>query len=142
MPHIILLGSSFHHVTCSVSQFQLEDESEGFINKQCARLESDEKLQAILRRGEKTLEQLPPTTNNALLNHKQLSQKCCNLRMERNLLQLELMKKSKRLKKLNSVLKMYQRFMILISENNVLRLKELVGVALRNNNHSISYIVQ
>ena len=50
------------------------------------------------------------------------------------------MKKSKRLKKLNSVLKMYQRFMILISENNVLRLKELVGVALRNN-HSISYIV-
>ena len=61
------------------------------------------------------------------------------MRKERNLLQIELIRKSKQLHRLNKVLSLHKRFMVLLSQNNVLRVKELVSVALKHN-RSINHI--
>ena len=56
------------------------------------------------------------------------------------MLQLDLISKSKRVERLNSVLGLHKRFMVLLSQNDVLRVKELVAVALKHK-RSINYIV-
>ena len=104
-------------------------------------LKADEKLNGIINRAGKSLEEIPSSTNNnAFLTHTQLSQKCTKIRKERNLLQIELIRKSKQLHRLNKALSLHRRFMVLLSQNNVLRVKELVSVALKHN-RSINYIV-
>ena len=110
------------------------------VNKQCSSLQSDDKLTAILNRGSKPLAQIHSKTNNVFLSHTQLNEKCNTLRKEKNLLQLDLLHKSKRVERLNSVLGLHKRFMVLLSQNNVLRVKELVAIALQHN-RSINYIV-
>ena len=56
-PHIVVCGSSFHHLSCSSGQFQLltAHDSTGGVNKQCMLLEKDEKLTSMLTRGCKQL---------------------------------------------------------------------------------------
>ena len=63
-------------------------------------------------------------------SHTRLSQICTKLRKERNLLQIELIRKSKQLHRLNTVLSLHKHLMVLLSQNNVLQIKELVSVAL------------
>ena len=110
------------------------------MNKECTALEKDEKLSSMLVRSSKSQKELPPHTNNLFLTHTQLSEKCTDLRKQRNILQLQVITKSKQLHRLNKVLSLHKRFMVLISEYNVLRVKELVVVALRHQ-RSINYIV-
>ena len=112
MPHITLCGSSFHHVSCTDAHFELQPGSEEMVNTQCSSLKSDEKLSAILERGNKNIVDIHIKTNNIFLTHSQLSEKCNTLRKERNLLQLELKNKCKRMERLNSVLAMHKRFMV------------------------------
>ena len=144
LSHIVISGATFHHISCSKNHFKLvaSDSSNvnPRINEQCQLLGVDEKLSGILKRSALSVEELPATLNNTFLSHKQLSMKCTTLRQERNLLQLELLRKSKQLSRLNKVLALHKRFMVLLAENNVLRVKELVCVALKHK-RSISYIV-
>ena len=140
IPHVVLSGESLHHRTCSDGLFQLGTTSSGGVNGECASLEKDERLSCMIARAVKNHKELPAQTNNIFLTHTQLSDKCSDMRKQRNLLQLQVITKSKQLHRLNKVLGLHKRFMVLIAENNVLRVKELVSVALRNN-RSISYIV-
>ena len=140
MPHITLCGSSFHHVSCTEKHFHLQQGSNNSINEVCSALQNDEKLSVILDRGSKEQGAIHTKTNNIFLTHSQLSDKCKSLRKERNLMQLELRHKTKRVERLNSVLGLHKRFLVLLSQNDVLRVKELVAVALKNN-RSINYIV-
>ena len=140
LPHIIVCGSVFHHVSCANDSFHLQPDAQGNINKCCLSLKSDEKLSAIAVRGKLPVAELHGHINNVFLSHVQLNEKCTQLRKSKNLLQPDLLKKSKRVHKLNSVLGLHQRFMVLLSQNNVPRVKELISVALKCN-RSINYIV-
>ena len=126
VPYITLCGSAFHHLSCTESHFELKPGRLDSINKQCSLLTSDEKLSAILKRGSKPLSEIHPKTNNVFLSHNQLNEKYNVLRKERNMLQLDLISKSKRVEQLNSVLGLHKRLMVLLSQNDVLRVKELV----------------
>ena len=95
------------------------------VNIECASLDKDEKLSAVIARSLKRQNELPPHTNNIFLNNTQLSEKCTELRKQRNLLQLSLVTKSKQLHRLNKSLSLYKRFMVLLSQNNAPR--ERVG---------------
>ena len=141
LPHVVLSGETFHHCMCADGNFQLDTTAKDGVNEGCSSLEKDGKLECILARAAKDQKELPSHTNNKFLSHTQLSEKCSDLRKQRNLLQLQVITKSKQLHRLNKVLSLHQRFMVLISENNVLRVKELVYVALMHH-RSINYIVE
>ena len=130
----------FHHVSCTNVHFELQPGSEDMVNTQCSSLKSDEKLSAILERGSQNIEDIHTKTNNNFLTHSQLSEKRNTLRKDRNLLQLKLKNKCKRVAWLNFILVMHKRFMVLLSQNDVLRVKELVAIALKHNRR-INYIV-
>ena len=130
---------SLHHRKCFDRHFSLVAAASS-VNIECASLDKDEKLSAVIARSLKRQNELPPHTNNIFLNNTQLSEKCTELRKQRNLLQLSLVTKSKQLHRLNKSLSLYKRFMVLLSQNNVLRVKELVTVALKHQ-RSINYIV-
>ena len=93
-----------------------------------------------MSRASQSLEQIHSHTPNIFLSHTQISIKCNNLCKERNLLQLDLLHKAKKVGKLNNVIALHKKFMVLLSQNNVLRVKELAHVALQHK-CSISYIV-
>ena len=140
---MVLSGETFHHCMCADGNFQLETTAKDGVNEGCSSLGKDDKLTCILTRASKNQKELPFHTNSKFLlpTHTQLREKCSDLRKQRNLLQLQVITKSKQLYRLNKVLSLHQRFLVLISENNVLRVKELVSVALRHH-RSINYIVE
>ena len=111
------------------------------LTETCSALETNDQLRTILNRAVKTYEDIHQNTNNIFLTHKQLSEKANQLHKQPNLLQLECLNRAKKVSRLNSVLALHQRFMVLISQNNVLRIKELVSVALKHR-RSINYIVE
>ena len=107
VPHVVLSGETFHHCMCADGNFQLETTAKDGVNEGCSSLGKDDKLTCILTRASKNQKELPFHTNSKFLSHTQLSEKCSDLRKQRNLLQLQVITKSKQLYRLNKVLSLF-----------------------------------
>ena len=80
------------------------------------------------------------TTHNDMLSPQQLCDKLAFIQNDRRDLRLRVMNSHFKNSKMCATIALHERFMVLISENKVLRLQQLVKVAL-NNNKSVGYIV-
>ena len=107
VPHVVLSGETFHHCMCADGNFQLETTAKDGVNEGCSSLGKDDKLTCILTRASKNQKELPFHTNSIFLSHTQPSEKRSDLRKQRNLLQLQVITKSKQLYRLNKVLSLF-----------------------------------
>ena len=136
---IVIEDQNLHHISCVENCYITNDGN--IINDGCNNLKYCTKLQKILDRGKKGIDDPAILKcNNTFLPHDQLSERAKLTRSEREKMQLKLLKCTFRYSKLCATLSLHERFLVSIAENNVLQLQQLVTVALRNN-RKISYIL-
>ena len=137
---IVIENQLLHNLACNQNNYILFP-GNNIANKCCSDLQYSPKLRKILDRGkiiypDKDIINM----NHIYLSHSQLSEKAKSSQEEKRLLRLKLMNSSFKNSKLCATLTLHERFVVLISENNIPRLQQLVNVALRNN-RSITHIV-
>ena len=136
---IVIENRNLHHNSCAEKCYVVYNST---VNEACKSLQYSTSLKKILNRGNCVISQDETliTTNNESLSHKQLCDKVAYLQKDRRELRLKLMKSNFKTSKLCGTIALHERFMVLISDNNILRLQQLVKVAL-NNNRSVGHIV-
>ena len=117
---IVIENRKFHYISCAEKCYAVYDTS---VNEECQSLQYSTGLRKILNRGKSIFSQNESlnTTNNTFLSHKQLCDKVAIVQNDKRELRLKLMNNIFKNSKLCASISIHERFMVLISENNVLR---------------------
>ena len=134
----VFSNGKFHALECANSNFLLRMDSDESMNWECIMLKDDHTMNRILERAE--MDDPTSTINDVYLTFQQLKSKITHVNKQKSRLTIEKYKAQKKLDKLGKTVTLYQRFVVLISENQIPRLHSLVSVALHNN-RNINYIV-
>ena len=110
-------------------------------NKCCSDLEYNSVLRGLTERSHLTYSPQLLKTQNIYLTYSQLVEKNNAYRKTVQSLKVLNLNKDKKFHRLGQSLSYHQRFMVLMSENNVPRIQQLVAVALKNR-RSITYIIE
>ena len=136
---IVVEDQNLHHISCVENSYITNDGN--IINDGCNNLKDCTKLQKILDRGKKGInDPAILKCNSTFLSRDQLSEKAKLMRSEKEKMRLKLLKCTFRYSKWCATLSLHERFLVSIAENNVPQLQQLVTVALRNN-RKIPYIL-
>ena len=136
---IVIENRNLHHNSCAEKCYVVYNST---INEACKSLQYSTSLKKILDRGNCVISENETlnSTHNDLLSNKQLCDKLAYMQQDRRELRLKLLNSNFKNSKLHGTITLHERFMVLISDNKILRLQQLVKVAL-NNNRSVGYII-
>ena len=129
-----------HHSKVDYQIVQSTADSVIPINKACFDLKFSDSVNKIAKNMLDT-EYYNSTANDEYLSHIQLKQRLDKIRKTATKLQLQNLNMSKKLMRLNKTLTLHERLLVLLKDGNIHRLKQLVGVAMKNK-RNINYIVE
>ncbi len=141
-PDIVFENKALHSRECMANNYIVSSESKTNINRGCEMLQYSNKMNTLIERANKEWSSSDLLqVNNKYLTNRQLIDKANDIQSEKRALRLKYMKLNYKHTRLNETIKLHERFMKLVAENNVPRLQQLVAVALKHN-RSISYITR
>ena len=135
---IVFEYNVLHHKDCFDNNYSLFD-SNISSNKCCSDLLYSRSMKLVVERANKQYNEVT-TLNHKYMTYHQLQQKCEQLQIAKRDSELKEVNLSYKNSRLIGTLNMHQRFLAIVSENNIPKLKQLINVALKKK-RNLSYII-